>query len=94
MDITVPVPKGTRGKNLIVVIGKTHLSVGLKGQENILDGELCQEIKVEESTWTLGEFQYDINYHDLNYFAFCRRPGGRFYSPRKGQQNAVVGERP
>jgi hypothetical protein len=66
VDIIVPVPKGTRGKDLIVVIGKTHLSVGLKGQENIMDGELCQDIKVEESTWTLGEFQCGIHYHDLN----------------------------
>lgn len=54
VDIVVPVPKGTRGKNLNVVIQKKKLSVGIKGQDKILDGELCKEIKVEESTWTVG----------------------------------------
>ncbi|KAL0581636.1 hypothetical protein V5O48_000452 [Marasmius crinis-equi] len=55
VDITVPVPKGTRGKDLNVVIQKKKLSVGLKGQEKILEGELCQEIKVDDSTWTLED---------------------------------------
>ena len=53
VDITVPVPPGTRGRDLNVVIQKNKLSVGLKGQEKILDGELCKEIKVDDSTWTL-----------------------------------------
>ena len=56
VDIVVPVPKGTRGKNIDVIIQKNRLSVGLKGQDKILDGELCKEIKVEESAWTLGEY--------------------------------------
>lgn len=54
LDIVVPVPKGTRGKDLVIVIQKHKLSVGLKGQEKILEGELCKEIKVDDSTWTLG----------------------------------------
>ena len=55
LDIVVPVPKGTRAKQLNVVIARKKLSVGVKGQEPIMEGELCQEIKVEESTWTLGK---------------------------------------
>ncbi|KAJ7932450.1 nuclear movement protein nudC [Mycena leptocephala] len=55
LDIVVPVPKGTRGKDLVVVIQKKKLSVGLKGQDKILDGELCQGIKMEDSTWTLED---------------------------------------
>ncbi|KAJ3551021.1 hypothetical protein NMY22_g52 [Coprinellus aureogranulatus] len=58
VDITVPVPKGTRGKDLNVVIAKKKLSVALKGQEPILSGELCKEIKVEDSTWTLQDQQF------------------------------------
>lgn len=54
VDLVVPVPKGTRAKDLNIVIGKKKLSVGLKGQDNILDGELCKEIKLEDSTWTVG----------------------------------------
>ena len=54
VDIEVPVPKGTRAKQLDVSIQKKRLSVGLKGQEPIMSGELCKDIKVEDSTWTLG----------------------------------------
>ncbi|KAJ6621689.1 nuclear movement protein nudC [Mycena sp. CBHHK59/15] len=57
LDVVVPVPKGTRGKDLIVVIQKKKMSLGLKGQDKILDGELCKEIKVEDSTWTLEDNQ-------------------------------------
>ncbi len=50
----VPVPKGTRGKDLSVVIQKKKLSVGLKGKDPIMAGELPYEIKLEDSTWMLG----------------------------------------
>jgi hypothetical protein len=54
LDLVVPVPKGTRARDLAIVIAKKKLSVGLKGKDKILDGELCQEIKLEDSTWTVG----------------------------------------
>ena len=56
VDIEVPIPKGTRAKQLNVVLQKKKLSVGLKGEEPIMSGELCKEIKVEDSTWTVGKF--------------------------------------
>ena len=59
VDITVPVPKGTRARDLVVSIQKKRLSVGLKGKDKIMDGELCKEIKVEESTWTVGTDAFD-----------------------------------
>ncbi|KAH8835710.1 nuclear movement protein nudC [Flagelloscypha sp. PMI_526] len=56
-EVTVrcPVPKGTRGRDLVVVLQKKKLSLGLKGQDKIMDGELCQEIKVDDSTWTVED---------------------------------------
>ncbi|KAF7306880.1 CS domain-containing protein [Mycena indigotica] len=57
VDVTVPVPKGTRGKDLTISIQRKKLSVGLKGKDKILDGELCREIKIEDSTWTLEDNQ-------------------------------------
>lgn len=54
VDIVVPVPKGTRSRDLAVVIAKKKLSVGLKGKDPIMSGELCKEIKMDDSTWTLG----------------------------------------
>ncbi|KII93739.1 hypothetical protein PLICRDRAFT_49760 [Plicaturopsis crispa FD-325 SS-3] len=62
VDLVVPVPKGTRGKDLVVVLQKKKLSVGLKGKDKILDGELCKEIKVEDSTWTI-EDQEAVHIH-------------------------------
>jgi len=55
LDVVVPVPKGTRARDLTVVIAKKKLSVGLNRQDPIMDGELCKEIKVEDSTWTLQD---------------------------------------
>ena len=55
VDIQVPVPEGTRARQLAIKIEKKKISVGLKGQDPIMAGELCQEIKMEDSTWTLGE---------------------------------------
>jgi len=55
LDITVPVPQGTRGADLAVVIQKKKLRLALKGSDPILDGELCKEIKVEDSTWTIQD---------------------------------------
>lgn len=54
LTITLPVPPGTRGKQLDVQIKKKHVRVGLKGLEPVLEGELFREVKVDESTWTLG----------------------------------------
>ncbi|KAI9573009.1 nuclear movement protein nudC [Boletus coccyginus] len=62
VDIVVPVPKGTRARDLVITIQKKKLSVGIKGNDKILDGELCKEIKVEDSTWTL-EDQESVQIH-------------------------------
>ncbi|MCJ1385404.1 hypothetical protein MMC17_008527 [Xylographa soralifera] len=53
LDITVPVPGNLKGKDFTVVLSKTKLKVGVKGQEPILDGDLPHPIHVDESTWTL-----------------------------------------
>ncbi|KAK9761813.1 hypothetical protein K7432_013015 [Basidiobolus ranarum] len=55
VDIVVPVPEGTRAKDLTVVIKKNHISVGLKNQPPIVEGELCKAVKLEDSTWTLED---------------------------------------
>ncbi|KDN42972.1 hypothetical protein RSAG8_06498, partial [Rhizoctonia solani AG-8 WAC10335] len=62
LDLVVPLPKGTRARDLVVKIAKKRLSAGLKGKEPILEGELCQEIKIEESTWTV-EDQQSLHIH-------------------------------
>ncbi|KAJ8702529.1 hypothetical protein PTI98_001236 [Pleurotus ostreatus] len=55
LDIVVPVPKGTRARDLVVTIQKKKLKVALKGKEPIMEGELCKDIKVDESTWNIQD---------------------------------------
>jgi len=56
LDITVPVPQGTRGKDMVIVLEKKRLVVGLRGTtEPIMTGTLCKEIKIEDSTWTVQD---------------------------------------
>ena len=37
LDVTVPVPGNLKGRDLNVVLAKTKLKVGVKGQEPIID---------------------------------------------------------
>ncbi|KAA1116289.1 hypothetical protein PGT21_008136 [Puccinia graminis f. sp. tritici] len=62
VTLNIPVPPGTKARDLVVEIKKSKLKVGLKGKEPIMDGTLCKEIKQEESTWTLDDNK-EINLH-------------------------------
>jgi hypothetical protein len=54
VTVTVPVPPGTRSRDLSVEIGKRRLRVGLKGQPPLVDGELHKPVLLDDSCWTLG----------------------------------------
>ncbi|CAO3648296.1 unnamed protein product [Cunninghamella echinulata] len=62
VSITIPVPKGTRGKDLEVMLKKKNIKVALKGQPAFLEGELSKEIKVDDSTWSI-EDQKEVIIH-------------------------------
>ncbi|KAI8073230.1 HSP20-like chaperone [Gongronella butleri] len=62
VDVVIPVPAGTRGRDLEVVLKKKSIKVALKGQAPILEGELCKEIQVDESTWSLQD-QKEVEVH-------------------------------
>ncbi|XP_055842422.1 nuclear migration protein nudC [Episyrphus balteatus] len=44
-----------KSRDVQVVIAKKSLKVGLKGQEPIISGELCSEVKLEDSVWVLQD---------------------------------------
>lgn len=55
-EVRVPLPaKGVKGRQLNVVISSQHLTVGMKGQPPIIDGDLFSAVKVEESMWTIED---------------------------------------
>ncbi|KAI7877418.1 CS-domain-containing protein [Lichtheimia hyalospora FSU 10163] len=62
VDVTIPVPKGTRGRDLQVELKKKYIKVALKGQSPLIEGELCKEIKVDDSTWTIDN-QQEVSVH-------------------------------
>ncbi|KAL5963871.1 Nuclear migration protein nudC [Taenia solium] len=57
LEVRIPIRMGKRikGRDVIVEFKRKHLKVGLRGQEPILQGELYNEIKAEESSWTLDD---------------------------------------
>ncbi|MCQ2821518.1 MAG: NudC domain-containing protein [archaeon] len=55
ITITVPVPNGTRGKDMDIKYDNTHLHCAIKGQEPIIDGELFAPMKSDSFVWTLEE---------------------------------------
>ena len=65
VDVQIPLPPGTTSKMLKVDIQTKKLTVALKGKESepIIDGELSEKIKVEDTFWTVEDNQYlNINF--------------------------------
>ena len=55
LNVTIPVPLGTKTRDLVVDIKNKRLRVGIKGQPPIVDGELHKRVIVDDSFWTLED---------------------------------------
>ena len=65
VTITVPVPAGTKARDVVCVISKGHLRVGLKGGDPVIDADfplddrngqqVWEKVRADESYWNLGK---------------------------------------
>ncbi|CAD6339727.1 unnamed protein product [Miscanthus lutarioriparius] len=55
VNVTIPVPQGTKSRFVVFDIKKNHLKVGLKGQPPIIDGELYKPVKVDDCFWSIED---------------------------------------
>jgi len=53
LTVTVPVPAGIKGSQIICDIKNKEIKLGLKGKDLILDGALQKKVNAEEAIWTL-----------------------------------------
>ncbi|XP_076953660.1 protein BOBBER 1-like [Bidens hawaiensis] len=55
VNVTIPVPPGTKSRFIVCEIKKNHIKVGLKGQPPILEGDLYKPVKVDDCFWSLED---------------------------------------
>ncbi|XBI68788.1 hypothetical protein VPH35_047941 [Triticum aestivum] len=55
VNLSIPVPEGTKARFVLCEIKKDHLKVGLKGQPLIIDGDLHKPVKVEDCFWSIED---------------------------------------
>ncbi|XVE99943.1 hypothetical protein REPUB_Repub03eG0243600 [Reevesia pubescens] len=55
VTLTIPVPLGTKSRDVICDVKMNYLKVGLKDQTPIVDGQLFASVKPEDSYWSLED---------------------------------------
>jgi hypothetical protein len=56
LSISVPVPAGTKGKDVTINISRSRLKVAAKGlKEVVFDGQMYGDVLVDDCTWTIED---------------------------------------
>lgn len=59
VTVQIPIPEGTTAKDILVVIKAKHFIVHLKKDpQPIIDGDLQERVKVEDSFWSIEDKKY------------------------------------
>eukprot|EP00933_Yihiella_yeosuensis_P076549 TRINITY_DN8636_c2_g1_i2.p1 TRINITY_DN8636_c2_g1~~TRINITY_DN8636_c2_g1_i2.p1 ORF type:complete len:202 (-),score=25.58 TRINITY_DN8636_c2_g1_i2:92-649(-) len=53
MQVYIPIPDDVTAADIVADIQRTHLTLGIKGQPPVLDGDLWKEIRAHESEWVI-----------------------------------------
>ncbi len=64
VDVQIELPKGTTSKGLLFEIKPKHFKVLIKSQtEPLIQGELCEKVKVKDSLWSVEDQHYlNVNF--------------------------------
>uniref|UniRef100_A0A1L8DME6 Nuclear migration protein nudC n=1 Tax=Nyssomyia neivai TaxID=330878 RepID=A0A1L8DME6_9DIPT len=76
VELRVPlnVNFNVRSRDVVVKIGKKSLTVGLKGHEPIINGDLYAEIKMEDSVWVMQDGKsIQLNFEKVNQMSWWNR---------------------
>ena len=57
LTVGVYLPDGVRAKSCDVLMTPNKLKVGVKGQTPVLNGDLFEKIKPDDSLWTIEEIE-------------------------------------
>ncbi len=63
LEVTLEIPKGTRGRDMAIEIGKESIKVGLKGKPSMIEGKLHKAVRKDDSSWQIG----------LEFFVCCTK---------------------
>mmetsp|Transcript_6690 Transcript_6690/g.9078 ORF Transcript_6690/g.9078 Transcript_6690/m.9078 type:complete len:321 (-) Transcript_6690:187-1149(-) len=55
VSINVPVPAGTKSKMMDISIKKKHITIAMKGEEPLLEGELSETVLVDDCFWSIAD---------------------------------------
>ncbi len=66
LKIPLNVKFAVKPRDVVVKIGKKHLTAGLKGHDPIVDDELCSDVKLEESVWIIDNKHIVITFEKIN----------------------------
>lgn len=66
LEIEIPFPAGTKSKDVAIDIQKKSIKAGLKNAEPILQGELFNEVKPAECSWTIDKGTVTITLFKIN----------------------------
>ena len=66
LSLSLPLPANTRGRDLNVVMSKSHLKIAFKSGSIIVDDDLSKSIIVDDSFWTIEDNLLVLTLQKLN----------------------------